>query len=207
MKIAPPLRRLAVASHEWKCYKCGLAKELVPELRGKPGAGDPPSQYADQIKELHKFKAKTAKEITAESADAAAVDDDSSAGWTDRNDGTPGDAARAPMTPPTADRPTDETSGETGAVSQAAVTESSDPAGDGGSSLGSGGGYASPAGVADRSEVAAARATGEQTGEAGGMQGEDEDDNDTMLSFFAVAIVLAIVAILVRKALRYLDEV
>lgn len=80
---------MAVASNDWKCYKCGHAKVLLPELKSKSkeggeggnAAGGGSNRYAEQIKKLHTLKAKTAADIAAESGgERGAASDDGVAG-------------------------------------------------------------------------------------------------------------------------------
>ncbi|CAM9556565.1 unnamed protein product [Ectocarpus fasciculatus] len=194
-------KRLAVESRQWKCYKCGLVADLLPELRpkGESGGASSRSSYADQIKELHKLKAKTADEVAAESPGAAASDGGKPRTVSESPSGNIGtkneEAARA--------QASSEKRGGIGAVPEtAATTAPSSPrirSVGGAPAEGGGDPTPSPANARSASEV-------EGDGQQQQQQQESREDalgrEDDVLSFVAVAIALAIVGILVRKALR-----
>ncbi|CAM9524867.1 unnamed protein product [Laminaria digitata] len=208
-------RRLAATSAEWKCYKCGVANDLLPPLRpegqgGGTGARSGANHYADQIKELHKLKAKTAQEIAAESpvpptrAAAATTTTRHAGNGIDAPVAAAATAAAAAAAAAAAGTGGDErstpggTSGGRGVVSEAAEPSRASPGLDNASDA-----AAAPAAVVSGS---AARA-GEGEGEEGEVEGGEmkTEQGDDVLSFVAIAVALAIVAILVRKVLRYLD--
>ncbi|CAM9401979.1 unnamed protein product, partial [Hapterophycus canaliculatus] len=198
-------KKLAVESREWKCIKCGVANDLLPELRpkgeGASGGGGGKSSYADQIKELHKLKAKTAAEVAAESmaspgtaAAAAATASDSP----DREGGDKGGADAKATTAGGAGTAGSERIGESGSASETAAVAGA-PVGAGDADEASpADGDESPGGAVENEEEGATQQP-RQGRESAPSAAEREDD---MLSFFAVAIALAIVGILVRKALR-----
>ncbi|CAM9502543.1 unnamed protein product [Ectocarpus sp. 4 AP-2014] len=187
-------KRLAVESRQWKCYKCGLVADLLPELRpkGESGGASSRSSYADQIKELHKLKAKTADEVAAESPVSAAA---AAAASDDREPGT------------TVAQASGEKRGGIGAISETtATTAPSSPR------LRSVGGAPADGGGDPTPSPANARGASEVEGDGGQQQQQEsrEDDlgrEDDVLSFVAVAIALAIVGILVRKVLRLAEVI
>ncbi|CAM9152461.1 unnamed protein product [Scytosiphon promiscuus] len=174
-------KKLAVESKEWKCHKCG-------------------SSYADQIKELHKLKAKTAEEVAAESpaSPGAGATGDSASG----NGGAAGGADAKATTAGGAGASGDDIGGETSCVSgtTAVAAASSSPQG----------GDASRASPGDVRTGGALERGGEGVQQQQQGRGQESvasapEREDDMLSFFAVAIALAIVGILVRKALRLFE--
>eukprot|EP00904_Undaria_pinnatifida_P003917 jgi/Undpi1/13526/HiC_scaffold_8.g03185.m1 len=214
-------RKLVTTSKEWKCYKCGIAKDLLPPLRpegsaeggggGKAGSGA--NHYADQIKELHKLKVKTADEIAAESPalpSAAAADASGEEA-----------AAAAAVAGERSASTTNGTSGGIGVVSDAAaVAKPPEAAEFGGSSVVSAaavaGGCSSrtspgPENASDAAVAAAAAAVIAGSAVREVRAGEEEEGavkterGDDVLSFVAIAIALAMLGILIRKGLRYLD--
>lgn len=203
-------RRLAVESREWKCYKCGLADDLLPELRPKDSSGGASSTYADQIRELHKLKAKTAEEIAAESPAAPGADAAAARGGGDP--GTAGDAASGNHTAGGAAAEATasaESSGERGgAAGGGAVTTAGAPSSPRLRSVGGapaeGGGDSTTAPPDNDDACTGPRAGGAGSGEQQEAAGvaDSPDREDDLLSFFAVAIALAIVGILIRKIYR-----
>lgn len=207
-------RKLAAESIEWKCHKCGVASNLLPELRpkgegdGASSSGTGKSSYADQIKELHKLKAKTAGEVAAESAASpgtaatAISSSEAPGGETDVKVATAGSAGAT----------SSERSGESGGGSDTTVVAGvpSSPR------LRSVGGAPAEGGNASSASPADGDETHGGEGEHGVQQQQQQrqeqeavvsapEREDDMLSFFAVAIALAIVGILVRKALRHYE--
>lgn len=199
-------------SRQWKCYKCGLVADLLPELRpkGESGGASSRSSYADQIKELHKLKAKTADEVAAESpvaaAAAAAASDDREPGTT-VSESPSGKIASTKKEAEVIAQASGEKRGEIGAMSEttAATAPSSPRLRSVGGAPVEGGGDLTPS-------PANARGASEVEGDGGQQQQQEsrEDDlgrEDDVLSFVAVAIALAIVGILVRKALRLAEVI
>ncbi|CAM9389619.1 unnamed protein product [Ectocarpus sp. 6 AP-2014] len=207
-------KRLAVESRKWKCYKCGLVADLLPELRpkGESGGASSRSSYADQIKELHKLKAKTADEVAAESpvaaAAAAAASDDREPG-TSVSESPSGKIASTRKEAEVIAQASGEKRGGIGAISETtATTAPSSPR------LRSGGGAPAEGGGDPTPSPANARGASEVEGNQGQQQQQQqesrEDDlgrEDDVLSFVAIAIALAIVGILVRKALRLAEVI
>eukprot|EP00752_Nemacystus_decipiens_P014644 g13041.t1 len=216
-------KRLAIESRTWKCYKCGLASDLLPELRpkGSGGGGGASSSYADQIRELHKLKAKTAEEVTAESpappaADAGAASAAAGAGGDpgtaiNTSDGgaettvnaessgvrggagSTGRAAAAPPPPATVVAPSSPRLRSAGGAPAEGGRDSTakHPSGDGDPAC-TGEGTGS-GGVGSR----------EQQRQQEASLADNPEREDDLLSFFAVVIALAIVGILIRKIYRF----
>lgn len=212
---------MAVESREWKCYKCGLAIDLLPELRpkGSGGGGGPSSSYANQIRELHKLKTKTAAEVAAESPVAAATCRDGSDPGT-ASDTTVGGAVagtRASTSESSSER------GGPGSVGPAAVTAtktsvtvvapSSPRLRSVGEAPAAGGGDSTTQPPVDDDDhscrgVGTGGSVGsgdhrQQPQQETALAEENPEREDDLLSFFAVAIALAIVGILVRKIYRF----
>eukprot|EP00903_Cladosiphon_okamuranus_P006195 g6092.t1 len=221
-------KRLAAESREWKCYKCGLAIDLLPELRpnggGGGGGGGPSSNYADQIRELHKLKAKTAAEVAAESpiARSGAAEDPVTASDTTVGGGAAA-GTRVSTPEPSSERGEAGSAGSAAAAATTTTTSTTVVAPSsprlrsvGGAPAEGGGGSTTEPPVDDDDRSCSSAGTGGGVGSGGQPQhqqqqqeeetalaGENRDREDDLLSFFAVAIALAIVGILVRKIYRF----
>lgn len=184
-------RRLAAASKDWSCYKCGRARDLLPELRpkGEGGGGGGSGGYADQIKALHKLKAKTALEIAAESVPSSDVNN----GADSSTNGS--DSAAAPK----------DVTAEDTAISRTTSSAKVDGVGtDRGGGDDSDG--AAPPAEGDTRETLPTPENASHTvvgAEGGGREAAGKEDD--VLSFVAFAIVFAIIGILLRKVLRYME--
>lgn len=201
-------RRLASESNQWKCYKCGLVKDLLPALRSN-GSAKSSNNYAEQIRKLHKFKVKTEKEVAEQSR--AAASDAPGAGDSSRSVDENGDAS-APggnaceAAKSNVKNPDLEASGEISVGSESAVIASAssserDEGREGEIDL-----EVYEGDTSSNLFTSAENASGDVDG-ANTTQDGDKAGDDLILSILAVAIVVAIIAILTRKVLRQLEVV
>lgn len=197
---------MASESNHSKCYKCGLVKDLLPELRSS-GSARKPNNYAEQIRELHKFKAKTEKEIP-EQSHTAASDAPSAGDFTRSGDASAAGGHECEAEKLSRNNPDLEVSGEINVGSESTVVASvSSPERREGHE-----GEIDP-GV-NAGETSSNLLTSTENGSGNVNDGADTvrngdkaGDDDLMLSIVAVAIVVAIIAILTRKVLRELGVV
>lgn len=184
-------------------------KDLLPELRSS-GSAKKSNNYAEQIRELHKFKAKTEKEITGQSHTAAS--DTPSAGDSTRSVDENGDASAAgghecEAVKSSVNNTDLEVSGETSVGSESAVIASASSPERGEGHEGEIDPEVNDGEMSSNLLTSAENASGDVNGANTMRNGDKAGDDDLLLSIVAVAIVVAIMAILTRKLLRQLGVV